>query len=118
MDNGNSRNNHADVLSVLEDIDPLECRQVMSNYDIYIKRIRKDLVFYTLVAYLNKAEKDHSKKDLYAEEKSLKNVWDLLKSENLTDNDLKEKGARDYISGSFLTLRKVKNRLKKLVGAG
>lgn len=52
------------VLSILDNIDPAECLQNMSNFDAYTKSERKVLLLQTLSFYLNEAETDSINSDL------------------------------------------------------
>lgn len=108
----NTNNNHQKVLSALEKIDPSVCRQAMSNFDKYINGIRKDFLLQTLSSHLSKAEAGYRKRDLHAEEMELEIIWNVLRAGKFSDMDLKNNNLRDYSTGTYLTMQKLRNRLK------
>lgn len=93
MNDNFSRVKLHEMLSVLKNLELHQCRQIMQNYDEFMDTVRTELNF--------KAVKDHSKKFLYAEEKSLENISHKFKSRKLAIDDLKEKGKGPLIQDLF-----------------
>jgi hypothetical protein len=107
-------NNLYQVLSTLKGIDPQECRGLMSDYDSFINRIESKINIQTFIAHFRNAEKSYLKRNKAGEKRSLLLALDQIKYYNFTDTDLKEEGFRDYITGTILTIKKIKMRLKSI----
>ncbi|WP_340105839.1 hypothetical protein [Rhodohalobacter sp. 8-1] len=108
----NTSNNHQKALTELEKIDPAVCRQAMSNFDKYINGLRKSFLLQTLSSHLSNAEANYRNRDLYGEEKELEIIWNVLRAGRFSDSDLKKNNLVDYSTGTFLTIQKLRKRLK------
>ncbi|MFO7847519.1 MAG: hypothetical protein R6V27_13220 [Balneolaceae bacterium] len=109
-------NNHKKVLSTLNTIDPVDCRQVMSNYDSYMESVQRILLFETLSDLLNTAELNYKHQDPGGEKRTLKKMLKTLKLGIVSDRDLENKSLRDYSTRTTLTIQKIENRIIKLNG--
>lgn len=109
-------NNHKKVLSTLNTIDPVDCRQVMSNYDSYMEGVQRILLFETLSDLLNTAELNYKRRDPDGEKRSLVKILKTLKVGIVSDSDLESKSFQDYSTRTTLTIQKIENRIIKLNG--
>lgn len=107
-------NNQYQVLSTLVDLDTDECRQVMSDYDSFMNRFQWKISMRTFVVHFRNAKKNHLKEDNVSEKKSLKRAMNIVDSDIITDEDLRNENLRDYITGTFLTSGKIMSRLHEL----
>jgi len=106
--------NQYQALSTLENIDPADCRQIMSNYDSFMDGVKRKIFIQPFINHIRSAEKSYTKEDDVREKKSLIRAMNIIGSNKITDEDLREEDLRDYVTGTFLTSEKIKMRLRKL----
>lgn len=102
------------VLSTMKSIDPDVGRGLMSDYDSFTNRIQSKINIQTFIAHFRNAEISYLKWNEAGEKRSLLLALDQIKYYNITDAELKEEDFRDYITGTILTIKKIKMRLKSI----
>jgi len=102
------------VLSDLDGIEPAQCRENMLDYDEFMNEIQHKIFIQTFIVQYRNAEKCYMKENRYSEMKSLKNVINLMDTDEITDQEFKEKGLKDYVTRTVLTTDKIVARLKEL----
>jgi len=107
-------NNQYQALSTLEGIDPADCRKVMSNYDSFMNRVQRKVIMQPFIKHIRSAEKSYRKEDEVREKKSLIRAMNIIGSDKIADEDLREEVLRDYVTGTYLTSEKIKMRLQTL----
>jgi hypothetical protein len=108
------RNNQYQIYSSLEGIDPAECRKTMLDFDSFVDRVQHKIFIQTFIVHCRNAKKSYLRKDEVSEKKSLLRALDIIDSEKISDEDLKEEELLDYVTGTYLTSEKIENRLDEL----
>lgn len=106
--------NQFQTLSKLGGLDQAECRNAMSNYDIFMNKLQLKVPVRILIAHLVNAEKNHLNENNGREKKSLLQAMNIIDSYKVTDKELRKEKLRDYITGTFLTSEKIAMRLDEL----
>jgi len=107
-------NNQYQALSQLAELDAGECRQVMSDYDRFMNRIQWKISMRTFIVHFRNAQKNYSKNDIASEKKSLIHAMNIIDSDKITDENLRNENFRDYTTGTFLTSEIITMRLQNL----
>jgi hypothetical protein len=107
-------NNLNQVLSTLEGIDTDACRGVMSDYDSFMHRIQQKIFIQTFISHYKHAEKSYEKENETGEKKSLIFALNLIHSEIIKNQDLKDEDLHDYITGAILATENIEMRLREL----
>jgi len=110
----NETNSQYQIYSLLDEIDPAECREKMLDFDSFFDKVQRKLFFQTFMVHYRNAEKSYLRKDDIGEKKSLIRALDIIDTEKISDEDLKEEELLDYVSGTFLTSDNVEERLDAL----
>jgi hypothetical protein len=110
----NGTNNQYQIFSLLDGIDPAECRKSMLDFDSFVAKVERRLFIQTFIVHCRNAKKSYSRGDELGEKKSLLRALDIIESEKISDEDLREEELLDYQSGTFLTSEKIATRLDEL----
>ena len=106
--------NQYQVLSALKSVDANEGRKTVLDYDNFLKRVQRKIFTQSFIVHYESAEKSHWTGDNFGEMKSLIHAVNILDSDKITDEDLKDAGMLDYLTKTILTSEKILRRLEKL----
>jgi hypothetical protein len=110
----NRTNNQYQILSQLEGIDSYECRKTMLDFDSFVDKVQHKVFIQTFIVHSRNAKKSYMRNDDVSEKKSLMRALDIIDSEKISDQDLKDEGLLDYVTGTILTSQKIESRLDEL----
>ncbi|NBC65654.1 MAG: hypothetical protein GVY07_08400 [Bacteroidetes bacterium] len=106
--------NQYQILSALKGIDATESRKTVLDYDNFLKRVQRKIFTQSFIVHYENAEKCHWTGDNFGEMKSLIYALNILESDKITDEDLKDASLLDYKTKTGLTSEKIAHRLQTL----
>lgn len=112
MDQTNTLNQ---VLTALVGIDSHACREVMSDYDIFIDKIQHKIHVQAFIDQYREAEVSYLKGNEAGEKKSLKIALDIIEFKKIKNEDFRDENLQDYITGSLLTSERIAKRQRELL---
>jgi len=106
--------NQYQVLSALKGVDANEGRKMVLDYDSFLARVKRKIFIQSFIVHFESAEKCRRTEDNFGEMKSLIYAMNILDSDKITDEDLKDARLIDYITKTVLTTDTIAARLQSL----
>lgn len=106
--------NQYQILSALKGIGAKEGRKTVLDYDRFLIRVQRKIFIQSFIVHYENAKKSYWRGDNFGEMKSLIYALNLLDSDKITDEDLRDTGLLDYTAKKVLTSKIIALRLHKL----